>query len=155
MGFWQKLVQSLAPELQVLPAEPEGAGLDPLNQRVAALLQTGMEQARIGELSQALATFHQAIALDPQRAISYYNRGCIHYDLLHLEAALEDFNQAIRLNPALGVAHANRALVWMELGDWDSALLDLNQAIALDPTVMSISKLNFIWLRGERITAGQ
>jgi hypothetical protein len=74
--------------------------------------------------------FTQAIQLDPDNALYYYQRGFTYYSstFTEYEAAIRDFTQAIRLDPdnALyyyqrGRAYADRGNALQGLKDWDVA----------------------------------
>ena len=45
--------------------------------------------------------YDEAIRLDPQDAVAYYNRGVAYKNLGQTERANQDFAQAIRLDPSL------------------------------------------------------
>jgi tetratricopeptide (TPR) repeat protein len=77
-------------------------------------------------LEQALADYDQAIALDPQYAAAYNNRGIAYANLGDLEQAIADYDQALALDPQDALAYNNRGNAYRTLGD-------LEQAIALDP----------------------
>ncbi|MBW4497732.1 MAG: serine protease [Oscillatoria princeps RMCB-10] len=86
-----------------------------------------------GDLKGALAEYSQAIAMNPNYADAYNNRGVVRYDSGDKPAALADYNEAIRINPNLASAYYNRGLVRYDSGDKPAALADYNQAIRINP----------------------
>jgi tetratricopeptide (TPR) repeat protein len=85
------------------------------------------------DLAGAIADFNWAIALDPDDASTYYNRGRTYRALKQYDLAITDFNQAIALKPDIAVYYRDRGEAYTNLKDYDSAMADYNQAIALDP----------------------
>jgi tetratricopeptide (TPR) repeat protein len=83
----------------------------------------------------ALADLNQSIALKPDYANAYYNRGVLKYEKLNdVKGALADFNQLIALKPDYALAYNNRGkLRYEKLNDVKGALADFNQSIALKP----------------------
>ena len=73
----------------------------------------------------------QAIALAPDNADAYYNRGKVHTELGNAAAALTDFDTAIQLNPELAEAYGNRGILRYQFGKIELALTDLQQAAEL------------------------
>ena len=91
----------------------------------------------LGELKrfdQALANYNQAIAIKPDDARAFYNRGNALKELKRFDEAREDYDQAISLKRDFAAdAFDNRGAVLAELGRFDEALASYNQAIALVP----------------------
>ncbi len=69
-----------------------------------------------GGLQQAIEGYNEAIRLNPQYSVVYYNRGVAYYDLGRYERAIEDYGEAIRLNPQLAEPYAGRVLAYIYLG---------------------------------------
>jgi tetratricopeptide (TPR) repeat protein len=95
----------------------------------------GFALEKRGDLKGALAEYSQAIAIDPNYALAYNNRGLVRYDLGDKRAALADYNQAIRINRKYAEAYNNRGVVRYDLGDKQAALADYNQAIGINPNL--------------------
>ena len=64
-----------------------------------------------GDIAGTLAAANRAIALDPNNAYAYNNRGAAYNHQGNLTAALADFDTAVRLAPQLQLAASNRASV--------------------------------------------
>ena len=85
------------------------------------------------EHDSAIEAYTKAIALDPNDALAYNNRGAAYANKGQYDRAIEDFNKAIALNPNLAQAYYNRGAAYADKGQYDRAIEDYNKAIALDP----------------------
>jgi tetratricopeptide (TPR) repeat protein len=74
----------------------------------------------------AIADYNEAIRLNPNDAVAYYNRGNAKSDLGDNQGAIADYNEAIRLNPNDAEAYYNRGVVKSDLGDNQGAIADYN-----------------------------
>ena len=93
----------------------------------------GIALAERGDIAGALATFDRALALDPQAAETYCNRGALFAKAGRYDKAIADFAEATAINPSLAEAWSNLGLAWSETGDQEKATRFLARAIALDP----------------------
>ncbi len=84
-------------------------------------------------LEEEIRFYTEAIRLNPDYILAYYNRGIAHRDRGAIESALQDFEQAIRLKPDFGAAFNNRGTVLQAKGDLEGALQDYEQAIRIEP----------------------
>ena len=92
------------------------------------------EQAGYGNLDGAIADYTQALALKPNTAVSYYNRGLARQAQGNLDAAIVDYDHALALDPAkLADAYYNRGNAKNANHDLDGAIADYTQALALNP----------------------
>jgi tetratricopeptide (TPR) repeat protein len=82
---------------------------------------------------QAIAYYDQAIALDPNHAKAYNNRGIARRTLGDFEGAIGDYDQAIALDPDYADAYYNRANARRHQGDVEGVIADFGQVIALEP----------------------
>lgn len=102
---------------------------------------TGEQYRDLGDLKQesdpqgARSDYDRAIALNPQDANAYNNRGVLKDDKFDdPQGALSDYNQAIILNPQYSSAYFNRgASKHYQLNDYQGALSDYDRAIFLNP----------------------
>src|SRR5262249_43848445 len=83
----------------------------------------------------ALASYDQAIALKPDVAEVYANRGNALQALTLFDAALASYDQAIALKPNVAEVYSNRGNVLLDLKRFDAALASYDQAIALKPDI--------------------
>ncbi|GHO81457.1 hypothetical protein KSD_92280 [Ktedonobacter sp. SOSP1-85] len=78
-------------------------------------------------------SFGKAIALDPDAAIVYANKGVALECLQRYEEALNNYSQAITLDPTYAIAYINKGDALSNFQRYEEALVAYNQAIALDP----------------------
>lgn len=75
----------------------------------------------------------KAIAIDPNDAKAYNNRGVAYGHKGQHNRAIEDFNKAIALNPDNAGYYHNRAIAYENKGDYKEAIEDYKRIIAIDP----------------------
>ncbi|MCG8625433.1 MAG: tetratricopeptide repeat protein, partial [Proteobacteria bacterium] len=75
----------------------------------------------------------KAIALDPDFADAYSNRGIVYTIKDDHDSAIVDHTRVIELNPDDTYAHIFRGGAYEVKGDYDRAIIDYTQAIKLDP----------------------
>ena len=102
-------------------------------QRAEELLVQGIENIEAEDYEQAVENLSEVIALEPDNAEAYYQRGLAYGHLENWEQALADFDTAIELAADDPRAYSKRALVYLPLGDSAQAIADCNQALKLDP----------------------
>jgi tetratricopeptide (TPR) repeat protein len=118
----QKAVGSLVP------------GTEPPEGLAEAYFRLGwLHQVPMDDDEQAITDYDQAIALDPDDAVAYNNRGLARYDQGDPEGAIADYDRAMALNPDYAAAHNNRGVARRSLDDLEGAIVDYDRAIALDP----------------------
>ena len=83
--------------------------------------------------AEALASYDKAIALKPDFAEAYSNRGNALMDLKRPEEALASYERAIALKPDYAEAHYNRGNTLMDLKRPAEALASYDRAITLKP----------------------
>ena len=109
----------------------------------------GKAYSRLGDYEGAIASFTQALLLNPNDVKSYVNRGNAYYEIAQrsgdpdkdYKGAIEDFNRALRLNPAQVEAYVGRGMVRFEVGqyskepdrEYKKALEDLDEALRRNP----------------------
>jgi predicted O-linked N-acetylglucosamine transferase (SPINDLY family) len=89
------LAQQKAIELQHTPSKAH------------QLFSQGQNLASMGQLKQAIATYQQAIALDPNLAEAYCQIGILERHRGEIKPAVEQFKKALELQPDLIPAHQN------------------------------------------------
>ena len=70
-----------------------------------------------GQFTAAIASYDEAIRLDPNYARAYNNRGLAYQAKGDLNRAIADFSEAIRLTPTLSAAYLNRGTAYAKKGD--------------------------------------
>lgn len=92
-------------------------------------LDKGKEQAHQGDYHSAIATFSQAIALDPYLAEAYYRRGLAYANIGNLHAAVFDYTEALKHDQSRMEFYFARAFGRLELKNFSGALTDIQSAI--------------------------
>ena len=82
-----------------------------------------------GRPDDAEALLTSAIALQPENAEAWYQRGVCRVNRGRYEDAVQDFSQVLELKPSSDAARISRAICRQHLGDFQAALSDLNDAI--------------------------
>ena len=93
----------------------------------------GETAGRAGDLDRAIANFNEAIRLNQNDAVAYYDRGYAYSHKGDYDRAIADFTESIRLDPMDGRAFFNRGWAYGNKGDYDRALTDFNETIRLNP----------------------
>lgn len=97
------------------------------------LYQLATSQLEQGNLSAAIASYQQAIALKPDYAEAYSKLGIALREQKQLKAAVESFQQALRLNPELVEAYYKLGTVFEAQGQYEAAIKAYQNAISLEP----------------------
>ena len=92
---------------------------------------------KMGDEAQALGICSDIIELDPEHAMSYYNRGSIYSNMGMYEKALADLDKTIELTPYYASAYNNRGLVYYKLDEYEKAIADYDKAISLEDSAIS------------------
>ena len=102
-------------------------------QSAAEYVESGINLSEQNEFVDAIEAYSQSIELDPDNALTYYNRGLAFYHLRQHEPALSDFDRTIELNPDVVQPYMTRALILMYLEDYQGAIADFESATKIDP----------------------
>ncbi len=81
----------------------------------------------------ALRDFERAVAVKPENAAGYNNRGVVYVRLGNDQAAIDDYTQALLINPEYDRAYFNRAQARGRQGNLEGAIEDYTRAIDLNP----------------------
>ena len=81
---------------------------------------------------EAIRHYDEAIALHPEFAQSYHERGVAYSNKEDFERAVEDLTKAIELNPDFILSYTERGFNRIRTGDYDGAISDYNWAIKHD-----------------------
>jgi tetratricopeptide (TPR) repeat protein len=118
--------------------------------RSIALVGRALAYNAKGDRDRARDDFTAAIALDPNNALAYNDRGVLWREKGDPDRAIADFTRAIEIEalphsdlPGSGHVNvfANRALAYEAKGDLDRALADFDAAIKLDPADPSLHEV--------------
>lgn len=86
-----------------------------------------------GQFAAAVASYDAAVALQPEHARAFCNRGVALERLSRLDEACASYTRAINIDPADALAHFNRAALHRARGRLEQALLDYDRAIQIKP----------------------
>ncbi|MFC2252078.1 caspase family protein [Labrys portucalensis] len=81
----------------------------------------------------ALADLDQAIALDPDQASYYTQRGHVRYGQSKYDAAVADYSQALAKKTPAAADYTNRGNSYYGLEDYQKAVADYDASLRLDP----------------------
>ena len=98
----------------------------------AALTNYGNVLSCLGRYPQALASFDQALALQPD-PIALNNKGSVLHRMGRFDEALACYARAIAMQPHYAEAHYNRGNTQFEIGQLEEALDSYDKAIAAAP----------------------
>jgi predicted O-linked N-acetylglucosamine transferase (SPINDLY family) len=109
---------------EILQAEP---------QHFHALHFLGVAAGQKGEAQVALDLIGRAIAINPNDAGAYANRGNALRDLNRYDEALTSYDRAIVIQPDAAEVLSNRGLVLQQLGRYEEALASFDRSLAIQP----------------------
>ncbi|HEY9770707.1 MAG TPA: tetratricopeptide repeat protein [Coleofasciculaceae cyanobacterium] len=140
INFEQHISQS---ELQILPSPDQlEAALSEQyflsnslssEQQLKKLRTCVKAKASQGNYPVAIALLDRLIALCPDNAVDYNNRGLMHFRNNQIVEALCDLSQALKINPHLDSAYNNRANCYAARGELAEAIADYDTALDLNP----------------------
>ncbi len=91
------------------------------------------QKASQGNYAVAIALLDQLIALRPNSATDYNNRGLMHFRNNQITEALADLSQALLIDPKLDSAYNNRANCYAAQGELEKAIADYDLALDINP----------------------
>ena len=91
------------------------------------------QKASQGNYAVAIALLNELIALRPDNATDYNNRGLMHFRNNQIVEALADLSQAVEIDPTLDSAYNNRANCYAAQGELAKAIADYEIALDLNP----------------------
>ena len=91
------------------------------------------EKASRGDYAVAISLLDRLIALCPDNAVDYNNRGLMYFRNNQIIEALCDLSRALAINPYLDSAYNNRANCYAAQGELAEAIADYDLALDLNP----------------------
>ena len=102
--------------------------------RIATLVNRGTIEAASGDLDSSLADYDAALAMNPNMADIYIDRGSALMRVARYDDARASFDKAVSLGGAnTYIAYFNRAMAEEKSGNVASAYQDYKQTVALAP----------------------
>lgn len=92
----------------------------------------GVIHAQNGRHERAIASFSEALTLDPHDPEIYIDRAAALLELGDVAAALADCEQALEIDPLDVEAHRQRGRVYLRRGDYDCAIGDFTAVLERD-----------------------
>ena len=126
------LVQQLTADLSP-PSQIPGMTADQLPVEAQDWFFQGLQQAKTGDLQGAIASYDQAIAINPDVSEYWFNRGLTLFHLEYFPEAIASYDEAIALKPNHYKSWYNRGGILGELGQFEAAIASFDQAIAIQP----------------------
>lgn len=131
----QAIIETLIQQFQTAQ-QPTETQTEP--QTVEDWFNRGLQQANVGELESAIASWENALALNPNLAQAWHNRGSALGHLGKMEEAIASYNKAIELNPNDPQAWNARAHALYNLQRWEEAIICWDKVIELEPDLAQI-----------------
>ena len=86
----------------------------------------------------ALEAYESSLALDPDFAPTYYNRGITEASQGNPDSAINNFDRALELDRKHAGPYLQRGCVKASQGDYDGAMADYDEAMVVNPDLSSI-----------------
>ena len=109
------------------------SGIEAVSQCAKDFFRLGYEKGELEAYAAAISDYDKAIALKPDYADAYYNRGSMKAKSGQDTAAISDFDKAIALKPDYANAYNYRGVMKAKSGQDTAAISDYDKAIALKP----------------------
>lgn len=102
-------------------------------EQAAMLVSEGVASISARRYEQALAAFNRAIAIKPDFALAYFNRGVLHKELSDIDKMIADFKTAYALDPGHAEMLRNIAVFLLAQGKALEAVSVSQRCIEVDP----------------------
>ncbi len=93
----------------------------------------GARLHELGQLEDAAAAFQEAIALDPEHAVAYFQLGMVYYDLGRFAESLAALEKAAELDPNDPDTQRNLGTAYGKMNEWEKAIAPYEKAVELKP----------------------
>jgi serine/threonine-protein kinase len=114
--------------LEAIPSARANGGLGSLPHRVAGLLHRAA-----GRTEEAIASFREAVQIQPDDAESHLELGRSHQSMKQFEAAQEHYHRAIYLRPGYWPAHHWLAVLYYVQGSYEAAATEFRHVVDSAP----------------------
>ena len=98
-----------------------------------SLFETGVQAFKQGQYQQAVDIFSELIAVFPENADAFKNRGVAYMKLEKFDHAIADFESAKAITPDLKGVYSNLGVIWYYKENYEKAIENYNREIALSP----------------------
>lgn len=94
-------------------------------------IMEGNARDEVGDYKGALEAYTEAIELQPDFAMAYFNRALVKRKLEDYQGAIDDYSKAIELIDYYTIAYHNRGIAYILIGELEKACIDWNKAYTL------------------------
>jgi tetratricopeptide (TPR) repeat protein len=112
----------------------------PLPETADGWLDRGLQQANIGDLEGAIASWDEALVLDPNLEEAWQHRGGALGNLGRLEESIASFEKVLLLNPENQQAWFSLGLVLEAMGKMEDAIGSYQKTLELDPSFEGVQE---------------
>jgi len=125
------LVQQLASGLAIHPSKP--TQLISTDTQAQEWFYQGLQLAKTGDLSGAIACYDQALQINPSIYDIWFNRGLTLFHLGEFNEAIASYDRALLIKQDSPKAWYNRGGILGELGQFSEAIASLDVALEIQP----------------------
>jgi tetratricopeptide (TPR) repeat protein len=100
-------------------------------ERSQAWFYQGLQQAKTGQLSEAIISYDKAIEINPYSYEYWFNRGLTLFYLRNFVEAITSYDKAIEIKPNFYKGWYNRGGAQGELGKFEDAIVSFDKAIEI------------------------
>ncbi len=125
------LVHQLASGLAITKTEPPQ--LVSTDTQAQEWFYQGLQQAKTGDLSGAIACYDQALQINPSMYDTWFNRGLTLFHLGEFSEAIASYDRALLIKQDSYKAWYNRGGIFGELGQFEEAIASFDVALEIQP----------------------
>jgi tetratricopeptide (TPR) repeat protein len=108
-------------------------GASDVTLKAQAIHQRGYDYYKQKDYNNAIASYSEAIQLDPNNSQLYFNRGIAFRELRQYQEALQDFRKAVELDPTDTGAYDNLGWIHAQMGQFDKSIDYYTKTIEIKP----------------------
>ncbi|MBD2121353.1 tetratricopeptide repeat protein [Trichocoleus sp. FACHB-262] len=101
--------------------------------REAIYFYIGNSHSHKSDYKNAITNYTESLKLEPDYAVTYYNRGIAYAEQGNYTQAMADYNQSLKLRPDYADAYNNRGNVYAKQGNYTQAIADYSQSLKQAP----------------------
>jgi tetratricopeptide (TPR) repeat protein len=116
-------------------------------QRATALNNSAVERIKNENYDIAIELLNEAISLNPDNGLFYFNRGYAYEGLKEYDKAISDYTKSISLVPDHWPSYLQRGTLYFLTKKCDNAVKDLGKTLELNPEVINAYNLRGLCYR--------
>ena len=130
----EELARQISQKLNRAIAKPNAVPLDRSSlELIESWFNLGLKQVSVGKFANAIASWENALNINPNLPEAWHNRGSALGRLGNYEAAIESFENALAIDPENDRAWNDRAHALYQLQNWRGAADSWSNAIKIMP----------------------